>query len=322
MHFSQSINTRVSTSVSRGLQMHCSTGESSSALCECRVKGGMLFTRLNVDGGVLSNFPAHSVALSCASPNCFTAGGLLNMNHLANTSMSALSSFHCSVMCAGASCKARGVLISIDGQMKRSAVSEATSSNSAASCDGAGCYCLGGEFSAASVGASSDMCADAGSTFSSIESSAAYAACRGNNCFVLGGTAYVETVFCLVIHNVTAHNSKLPSDRTNSKAAGGVLGVAASNRSDFRDIRSLQSSVLSRGNSSQALEALCLYCLEMCQFVIAFFPNRQCGASDTNVPQQEVLYPLSALSNTSQTSTRALIFPPRFLARVASCAPV
>jgi hypothetical protein len=253
MHFSQSINTHVLMSTTRSLQMHCSTGKSSSALCECRVKGGVLFTRLDVDGGVLSNFSAHSVALSCEGPNCFTAGGLLNMNYLANTSMSALSSFNCSVICAGASCKARGVLISIDGQMKRSAVSEAISSNSVASCDGVGCYCLGGELSVASVSASSDMCSDGGSSFSSIESSAAYAACRGDNCFVLGGIAYFEKVFCLVIYNVTVHNSQLSSNGTNSKAAGGVIGVGASNRSDFRDIRSLQSSVLSRGNSSQAL---------------------------------------------------------------------
>ena len=179
------------------------------------------------------------------------------MNHLANTSLNGMSSFNCSVVCAGASCKARGVVISIEGQMKRSAMFEATSNVSVALCQGVGCYCLGGVLSIASVVGSAsnsrDLCSDGGATFSDIESSAASAACRGDNCFVLGGIAYFEKVFCLVIHKMMVQNSNLSSNGTNSKAAGGVIGVGASNCSDFRDIRSLQSSVLSRGNSSQAL---------------------------------------------------------------------
>ena len=163
---SQSLATRVSTTATRTLTMRCSISEAGGALAECRVKGGVLFTRLNVDGGIFSNVSAHSVALSCEGRNCFTSGGLINTNDVTATSITALLSFNCSVSCTGATCKARGALISIDGRMRHCVLSAATASNSAASCRGAGCYCLGGEISVASIVASAagsnDLCSGDG----------------------------------------------------------------------------------------------------------------------------------------------------------------
>lgn len=146
---------------------------------------------------------------------------------------------------------------------------------------------------------------------------------------IFGGVMYSKSAAHVHISEITTENIAL---RSSSRIYGGVLFLESALNVVVKGTVAA-NAILTVSNPALVAEcfggvmhfsqsALCLYCMEMCQFVIAFFPNRQCGASDTNVPQQEVLYPSSALSNTTQTSTRALIFPPRFLARVASCAPV
>lgn len=259
LHLRTSYDTQVLNSVTESNILHCisSYRQCSDKNCRCKVKGGFSFFGTSVRLS-FSNSSARNVMMSCQGEKCSTAGGLLGIEISTNISVADLSLSNCSLACSGTFCTTNGVALSLDSEARRfTKISGITSNNSAVACVGKGCYSVGGlilVFAAKLSTASNtvDTCYNIGTFLSDIHSINVSVACVGESCFVLGGIVYFEEVFCLAVNNVTAFYSFLSSKGNNSKAAGALIGIGASNGSVLTGILSVQTTVLSDGEFGQA----------------------------------------------------------------------
>jgi hypothetical protein len=259
LHLKTSFDSQVLDSVTESNQLQCisSYNQCSGKSCRCKVKGGFSFFGTSVRLSLL-NSSAQNVIMTCQGKNCSTAGGLLGIEFSTNISVAGMSLSNCSLACSGAFCTTNGAVLSLDSEAQLfTNISGIISNNSSVACIGKGCYSVGGLILvfAASLPKSSnavDACYNAGTSLSDIHSINVSVACVGESCFVLGGIVYFEEVFCLAVNNVTSFNLLLSSKGNNSRAAGSLIGIGASNGSVLTGIISVQSTVLSDGDFGQA----------------------------------------------------------------------